>query len=352
MYKHSGQVAAGGRHGSLAASCWLIGLCCFCVVSACGQTAGGKTAENAGDSGLKLSQQELIRQFEASSDADYTIGAGDEIEIQVPTHPELQGHHVVGPDGKITLAVVGAVRVSGLTRESAANTIGAAFGRYYTDVPVELQVTKYGSNRVMVVGRVAVPGPISFETAPTLLEALAKSGAYNPKAGSPATPGAGPVLSRCAVYRGSEEVLWIDLKKLFSSGTSAVDVTLRRGDIVYVPDDQEEQVSVLGQVRKPGAVTLTPETRLVDVLALAGGLTDDAASSNIRIVRPSTGQTHEVAFRDLVKPGGSKDAGDTTLENGDVIYVPQSGFSRVAYVFQKLSSMGSLLMFSAIVAGR
>jgi polysaccharide biosynthesis/export protein len=142
------------------------------------------------------------------------------------------------------------------------------------------------------------------------------------------------------------------LKKLFSSGTSAVDVTLRRGDIVYVPDDQEEQVSVLGQVRKPGAVTLTPETRLVDVLALAGGLTDDAASSNIRIVRPSTGQTHEVAFRDLVKPGGSKDAGDTTLENGDVIYVPQSGFSRVAYVFQKLSSMGSLLMFSAIVAGR
>jgi polysaccharide export outer membrane protein len=352
MYKHSRQVAAGRWRASLAANCWLISLCCFCVVSAYGQTAGGKTAEIAGNSGLKLSQQELIRQFEASSDVEYTIGAGDEIEIQVPTHPELQGHHVVGPDGQITLPVVGAVRVSGLTREGAARAIGATFGSYYTDVPVEMQVTKYGSNKVMVVGRVAVPGPIFFETAPTLLEALAKSGAYNPKAGSPATPGAEPVLSRCAVYRGSEEVLWIDLRKLFSSGTSAVDVTLRRGDIVYVPDDQDEQVSVLGQVRRPGAVTLTPQTRLVDVLTLAGGLTDDAAGNNIRIVRPSTGQTREVAFRDLVKPTGSRDAGDTALENGDVIYVPQSGFAKVAYVFQKLSPMGTLLMFGAIAAGR
>jgi len=203
----------------------------------------------------------------------------------------------------------------------------------------------------MVVGRVAAPGPISFETTPTLLEALTKSGAYSPGAGGVATPGASATIARCAIYRGSEEVLWVDLKELLSSGTSGVDITLRRGDIVYVPDDQAEQVSVLGQVRRPGAVVLSSNMRLVDVLANAGGLTDDAAGGKIRLVRPSSGLTREVAFQDLVKPRGANDSAEIALQNGDVIYVPQTGFSKFGYVLQKISPMGSLLMFGALMAG-
>jgi len=330
---------------------WLAGLACFGLASANGQYAG--STGSAADSGLKLSQQELMRQFEEASESEYTLAAGDEIDVQVPTNTDLQGHHVVGPDGKITLPMAGSIRVSGETREGAAQAITKAFDRYYTDVHVATQVTKYGSNRVIVVGRVAMPGPISFETAPTLLEALAKSGAYDKKAsGDLATPGSAPMISRCAIYRGSEEVLWVDLNELFASGTSAVDLRLRRGDIVYVPDEQEDQVSVLGQVRRPGAVRLSPGIRLVDVLAMAGGLTDDAASGKIRLVRPSSGLTREIAFQDLVKPDRSKDLADISLQRGDVIYVPQNGLAKVGYILQKLNAAGTLMMFGAIAAGR
>jgi polysaccharide biosynthesis/export protein len=340
------QYGGPAQHKGLIAGFWLVGLLYLGDASAIGQTANG-----AANSDLKLSQQELIRQFEAASEADYTIAAGDEIDVQVPTHTELQGHHIIGPDGEITIPIMGSIRVSGLTRETAAKAIETALNRYYDEVPVGVQVTKYGSNRVMVVGRVAAPGPISFETTPTLLEALTKSGAYSPGAGGIATPGASATIGRCAIYRGSEEVLWVDLKQLLSSGTSGVDITLRRGDIVYVPDDQSQQVSVLGQVRKPGAVVLSSNMRLVDVLADAGGLTDDAAGSKIRVVRPSSGLTREVAFQDLVKPQGANDKGEIALQNGDVIYVPQTGFSKFGYVLQKISPMGSLLMFGALMAG-
>jgi polysaccharide export outer membrane protein len=346
MCKHSRQFRNNANGRTMVAASWLLALACLGLASASGQTATSPAG-----SGLKLSQRELMREFEEASEGEYTIAAGDEIDVQVPTNPDLQGHHVVGPDGKITIPIVGSISVSGQTREGAAQAIAAAFDQYYTDVHVVIQVTKYGSNRVMVVGRVATPGPISFETTPTLLEALAKSGAYNKSAGGYA-PGAAPTLNRCAIYRGSDEVLWVDLRQLFSSGTSAVDLKLRRGDIVYVPDEADDQVSVLGQVRRPGAVTINPDMRLVDVLAQAGGLTDDAAGGKIRLVRPSTGLTREIAFNDLVNPEHAKDKADILLQNGDVIYVPQSGFSKVGYVLEKLSPMGSLLMFGAIAAGR
>ncbi len=346
MCKHARQFGGVARRKGMVTVCWLVGLACLGLGSASGQS-GTSTP----DSGLKLSQRELIRQFEESSEEEYTIAAGDELDVQVPTNPELQGHHVVGPDGNITIPILGSIRVSGQTRQAAAQAVTAALSQYYTEVHASIQVTKYGSNRVTVVGRVAAPGPIFFDTPPTLLEALAKSGAYGTPSAAVATSPA-PMLSRCAIYRGSDEVLWVDLRDLFSNGTSTVDLHLRRGDVVYVPDEQEQQVSVLGQVRRPGPVTLSPDMRLVDVLAVAGGLTDEAAGGKIRLVRPSTGLTREVAFQDLIKPDRSKDTADISLQRGDVIYVPQSGLAKVGYVLQKLSSAGTLLMFGAIAAGR
>jgi polysaccharide export outer membrane protein len=310
-----------------------------------------------GNSGLKLNQQELLREFEAASVQEYTIGAGDEIDVQVPTQSDLQGHHVVGPDGRITLPLVGPMKVSGMTREAAADAMNKAWSQYYSNVSVTVQVTKYSSNRIVVVGRVSSPGPLYFDTAPTLLEALAKSGAYsarpiegatsNPvtRTGSPAA-----MISRCAIYRGTEQVLWIDMQDLFASG-AGVDLHLRRDDVVFVPDEQETLVSVLGQVVHPGAIRLTPDTRLVDVLAMAGGLTEDAASDKIRIVRPSTGQTREVALKDMLAPGKSQTI-EVSLQRGDVIYVPKSGLGKFGYVLNKFSPAGSLLMFGAIAGGK
>jgi polysaccharide export outer membrane protein len=329
----------------------------ICPAASTPDTAGDVKSV-VGNSGLKLGQQEMLRQFEAASEQEYTLAGGDEVDIQVPGQPDLQGHHVVGPDGMITLALVGPVKVAGLTREAAGQAIAKAWGQFYSTISVTVQVTKYGSNRIVVVGRVATPGPIYFDRPPTLLEALAKSGAYGTRPPDGATANAvaktgsqAPMIGRCAIYRGSEQVLWIDMKEMFATG-SGIDLHLRRDDVVYVPDEQEDLVSVLGQVEHPGAVRLLPDTKLVDLLAMTGGLTEDAAADKIRVVRPSTGVIQEVALKDLLDPIHAKHTVEISLQRGDVIYVPKSGFGKFGYVLGKFAPAGSLMMFGAVAAGR
>jgi polysaccharide export outer membrane protein len=275
----------------------------------------------------------------------------------VPGQADLQGHHVVGPDGKITLPLLGPVQISGLTREGAAQMIEKGWKQFYSVVSVSVQITKYGSNRIVVVGRVSTPGPIYFDNPPTLLEVLAKSGAYSQRPAETATEakvvktGApAEMISRCAIYRGSEQVLWVDMKDLFSSGVG-VDLHLRRNDVVFVPDEQESLVSVLGQVSHPGAIRLMQETRLIDLLAMAGGLTNDAASDKIQIVRPSTGMTRQIALKDLLNPAKAQTS-EIALQRGDVVYVPKSGLGKMGYVLEKFSPAGSMMMFGAVAAGR
>ncbi len=339
-----------------AAICSLGGMTAFASPSGSGPGAGG-TDDVDGNLVLKVRQEELIRRFEAASEQEYTLGPGDDIEVQVPGQPDLQGHHTVGPDGRITLPLVGPIEVKGQTREQAAQAMEKAWEHFYSTVSVTVQVTKYGSNRIVVVGRVNFPGPIYFDNAPTLLEALAKSGAYNtrPPDGGKAnlvvrTGDQQPMISRCAVYRGNEQVLWIDMKDLFASG-AGVDLHLRRDDVVYVPDEQEELVSVLGEVQHPGAIRLTADTRLVDVLAMAGGLTDDAASDKIHIVRPSTGLIREISLKDMLKKPLAQTS-EIALQRGDVIYVPKSGLGKFGYVFSKFGPASSLMTVGALAAGR
>jgi len=104
----------------------------------------------------------------------------------------------------------------------------------------------------------------------------------------------------------------------------------------------------LGQVQHPGPVRITAATTLVDVIAMAGGFTDDAAEKKISLFRRSTGVSREIAFRDLVEP---KSLDEISLQRGDVIYVPKTGIAKVGYVLGKLSPAGTLLMFGALAGG-
>jgi len=56
---------------------------------------------------LKISPLKALQNFEPAADEEYEIGAGDEINIDVPGYPELTGKRTVGPDGKITLPATG-----------------------------------------------------------------------------------------------------------------------------------------------------------------------------------------------------------------------------------------------------
>jgi polysaccharide export outer membrane protein len=119
--------------------------------------------------------------------------------------------------------------------------------------------------------------------------------------------------------------------------------------VVYVPSVAEQYISVLGQVQKPGAIPLTHLSTLASVLAEAGGFTERAGNTpRIQIVDPAKGTSRQISMRDVLNPAKSL---EITLHPGEIIYVPQSGFARVAYALSGLNPLITAATFGVVAGG-
>ena len=302
--------------------------------------SGDSDPENPADPQLKLSPLETLRRFEPAKDEEYTLGAGDEISIQYPGRPELASKDVIGPDGRITLPLAGPIEVANLTREAAGEKVGLALSAYYTNLSATVEVVKYGSNHVTLLGGVKNPGLINFDQTPTLLEVLSKGGIENRPDGN--------LPEQCVIYRG-EQVFWVDLEELLSNGSPLADLRLRRNDVIFVPAISSRSVTVMGQVQHPGEVVLKHNSTLTSIVGEAGGVSDAAGSNpELQIVhRFKGGRTQYIRFKDLLKPTGGM---EISLYPGDVIYVPKSGISKVGFVMQEIAPFLTLGSFATIAA--
>jgi len=99
---------------------------------------------------------------------------------------------------------------------------------------------------------------------------------------------------------------------------------------VFVEDHGSKRVSVLGAVGKPGVYEMLGSRRLLQVLAQAGGLTEDAGSELYVIRRAGEdGVSQEVV--DLASLMTNRDpALDVEIKPGDVVTVPMD---RMTFVY-------------------
>ena len=289
---------------------------------------------------LKLSPEKQLQNFEPAIDEEYTLGAGDDISLDFPGRSELSRKYIIGPDGRITLPLAGPLTVANLTRAQAAKAIVDALSADYNNLSVTVNVDKYGSNRVTVLGNVKNPGVFYFDNTPTLLDAVSRGGLQSTPSNKDGLP------DRVMIYRGNDQVMEVDLRGLLRSGNAMADVRLRRNDIVFIPSQADQFVTVLGEVKSPGAIPLTPESTLPSVLAQAGGLGEGAGSSpNITIIQKSANTSRVIPWKQLMTPTG---IAELRLQPGDVIVVPRTGFYKLTYFMQRLSPVTSLLTIATL----
>ncbi len=279
-----------------------------------------------------------LADFEGAPDDVYRLGPGDQLRVDVWGRPELSGEQVVGPDGRVTLPIVGPLRLIDMSAEQASEAITRVVAAAYVGATATVSISHYSANRVLVLGRVSNPGVLQFETPPRILDVISRAGGL-PVGGVGADKAA---LTRCAVFRGRDKVVWIDLKSVLTGRNLALNIRLKRDDIVYVPDANDQLVYVLGYVTTPGAYTLTPDMSFLDALAQAGGPTADAAPTRLKLVRPSKQFETDIDMKDFLAGDPSK---NYALEEGDILYVPSSTMAKVGYVLQKISPVTSMAAF-------
>jgi polysaccharide export outer membrane protein len=250
---------------------------------------------------------------------------------------------VIGPDGKISIPVSGTLKVADLTREEAQQSIASSFSRFYSDLAVTVRVDRYTSYRIYVLGRAGVPGILQFDTQPTLLEVITR--ATNLAPASPGDEKGG--LGTCAILRGRDQVVWVDLNSLFKQGNLALNIRLARNDMVYLSNAGDRVVYVLGEVKHPGAYRLTPTMSFLDAFSQAGGATEDASENKIEIVRGSSGVQRELRMTDLLD---GPEHLNFALQEGDIIYVPRRNLAKFGYVLQKTSSLAAFAVLGTLGA--
>lgn len=103
-------------------------------------------------------------------DPVYRLGSGDTLRLSVFGRPEVSGQFLIGPDGVVTIPLLGNLMLNDSTREEAQQRISQQLRGYFTRPYVTLAVDDYGSNQVTVLGRVQNAASRSFLLRPRWLK--------------------------------------------------------------------------------------------------------------------------------------------------------------------------------------
>lgn len=243
----------------------------------------------------------------AAAQADYVIGPQDVLSVTSWDQADLSGRYTVEADGTFTFPLIGRVRAGGQTlREVEAELRKRLADGYFKNPQLSVAVDQYRSQRVYVVGEVRQPGTYPLTGDMSLIEVLARAGSITDEASGEAlilrTPEGRPAMGPASEGAGAPEVERVELRTL-EEGTSLLKVPLHDGDTILVP--RAESVFVFGHVRSPGAYPVPGEMTVMQVLSLAGGVTDRGSTSRIKIIRVVDGKKREIKVKleDMVKPG-------------------------------------------------
>jgi polysaccharide export outer membrane protein len=279
----------------------------------------------------------------APATEEYLVGPGDAIHLAVVGHNELSGPRRVGPDGRITVPLAGTLDLRGLTRAECEGLVRERLAPYFTRQPsVSLDITEYVNNKAYVLGRVEHPGVVDLTGSGTLLQALSQAG------GLPVSEFRS-FLSKCAILRGRDQILWVDLKELLQGGNVGLNIPLQNGDIVFIPDAEDAIVFVMGEVHTPGAVPIRTRMDVVQALAQTGGPTEYADLRKIFLVRPEEnggyGAPLQIDLENLIET--SDFAENLELQSGDILYVARSGMGDVEFVLRSIQPALNILILGA-----
>jgi protein involved in polysaccharide export with SLBB domain len=238
--------------------------------------------------------------------AEYTLGPGDVLKVQLWGNQSLRLELTVSRDGTIEFPERGPVSVAGLTFQQAREQINRMVSEQYIGVKAAVSLGELRSIRIFVLGETRTPGSYSVSSLSTITNALYVSGGIK-NTGS---------LRNVQHKRNGKLIGTLDLYDLLLRGNTSDDARLQPGDVIFIPP-VGPRVGIEGEVYRPALYEIEKGTRLEDVVALAGGLTPQAYPQITRIERTNSDFLRIIAEADLTQASGKQ----AKVKSGDRISV-------------------------------
>ena len=243
-----------------------------------------------------------------SPSADYVLGVGDEVRIQVWGSVDYVGSHTIDRSGQISLPKVGAVALAGVPLRDLESVLKVQLSRVFVKFNLSATLGKLRAVQVYVVGQAQQPGTYLVSSLSTMLNAVFASGGPSPN-GS---------MRNIQLRRGGKTVTVLDLYDFIGKGDQGRDMPLRSGDVIVIPP-AGPRVAITGALDQAAIYELKPgASALGDVLGHVGALPALADPRKAVLERISNDRTPPREVHDLaLDEAGLR----TLLRDGDVLTV-------------------------------
>ncbi|WP_176723310.1 SLBB domain-containing protein [Roseivirga misakiensis] len=218
--------------------------------------------------------------------ANYILGPGDELFIDIYGSSEQYYQAEISPDGIVLLENIGPIHVSGLRIEEAKRVLKQKLSGFYKELvgsnPKSSLGVSLGSARsisVSIAGEVEVPGTYNLSAFSTVLNALYLSGGVRENG----------TLREIKIVRGGKLTSTIDLYPYLVDGMLSDEGWLKDGDVVIV-GVYTNRVSLAGEVKRAGRFELKEGENLEDLIRFGGGFSEFALTKQISLTRNLEGE--------------------------------------------------------------
>jgi polysaccharide export outer membrane protein len=273
----------------------------------------------------------------------YRVGPQDVLNIVIWGHPELtlpQGEYrsakatgfIVHSDGTIFYPYVGSVQVAGKTTAQIRDQLAKALKPFVKNPQVDVKVVGFNSKKFELAGAVVKPGLYPITNVPvTVAQAIAKAGGavrVTPNGSSKdVIPRPLADLSNVVLVRQGERTV-LNLRAFYRHGEASQNRLIRPGDIIQIPDNANEQIHLIGEVRDPGNYPMNHgELNLAQALGSAGGLNLKTANASRIFVFRGAYNRPRVFWLNAGSPDAMLLAAQFQLQPQDVVYVATAGIS-------------------------
>lgn len=222
--------------------------------------------------------------------ANYVVGAGDRVIIDIYGASQKSEQFEVSPDGTITVDGFGPIHIAGLTVSAANAKIKEQLGQRYKSSSVKMTVGQTRTITVNVMGEVTAPGTYTLSAFASVFHALYMAGGVT---------GVGTLRS-IKVYRGGRQLTVVDVYDYILNGKLTGNVRLADNDVIVV-GPYDCLVDIAGQVKRPMAYEMRKGESLATLLKYAGGFSAKAYKKGVQVNRISGDQysAHNVAEFDM-----------------------------------------------------
>jgi len=191
------------------------------------QPPAGAAQPPAGTDPMKLAAPKAAGKAlpkSAVDDTAYILGPEDQITVFVYQGVEFSGQHMIRPDGKITINLVGDVQASGMTPENLAKGIKEKIKAYVNDPDVTVSVIAVKSKKYLINGEVNKPGEYPLVVPTRVFQALVNAGGFKDFANQ----------KKITIIHDDNSRDFFNYKEVLSGKKLEQNIWLKHGDIIVV----------------------------------------------------------------------------------------------------------------------